>query len=107
MGGVTNYRKTFIIGGGDYSYGIYLYHTTLQQAIVSLGILTWYAVFMVSLPLVTVVAAMSWRLVEKPALSLRAYLTRRSSPRQAPVSRGPDRVEEERFAGQARGVAPL
>jgi peptidoglycan/LPS O-acetylase OafA/YrhL len=80
--GVTNYRRTFIIEGGDYSYGIYLYHMTLQQAIVSLGILTWYSVFMVSLPLVTVVAAMSWRLVEKPALSLRAYLTSRSSPRQ-------------------------
>jgi peptidoglycan/LPS O-acetylase OafA/YrhL len=36
--GVTNYRRTFIIEGGDYSYGIYLYHMTLQQAIVSLGV---------------------------------------------------------------------
>lgn len=81
--GVIDYRRTFIIRGGDYSYGIYLYHMTLQQVIVSLGILTWYAVFGVSLSLVTAVAAMSWRLVEKPALSLRRRLTSRSDPGQA------------------------
>jgi peptidoglycan/LPS O-acetylase OafA/YrhL len=81
--GVTNYRKTFVIKGGDYSYGIYLYHNTLQQAIVSLGILTWYGVFVLTLSLVTAIAAMSWRLVEKPALSLRKYLTKRSNPPQA------------------------
>jgi peptidoglycan/LPS O-acetylase OafA/YrhL len=80
--GVTNYHRTFIIKGGDYSYGIYLYHMTLQQVLVSLGLLTWYAVFIVALPLVTLIAAMSWRFVEKPALSLRTYL-KRSGPRQA------------------------
>jgi peptidoglycan/LPS O-acetylase OafA/YrhL len=81
--GVTNYPKTFVIRGGDYSYGIYLYHLTLQQAIASLGILAWYAVFIVSLPLVTLLAAMSWRFVEKPALSLRGRLIKRFKPQQA------------------------
>jgi peptidoglycan/LPS O-acetylase OafA/YrhL len=86
--GVINYRKTFVIRGGDYSYGIYLYHMTLQQAIVSLGILTWYTVFAVSLPLITVIAAMSWRLVEKPMLSLRKYLLNRPDSPQVQVAVG-------------------
>jgi peptidoglycan/LPS O-acetylase OafA/YrhL len=81
--GVTNYRKIFIIKGGDYSYGIYLYHFTLQQAIVSLGILAWYSVFIASLLLATVIAALSWGLVETPALSLRTYLTRRPNRHKA------------------------
>jgi peptidoglycan/LPS O-acetylase OafA/YrhL len=81
--GVINYPKTFVIRGGDYSYGIYLYHSTVQQALISLGLLTWYSVFVGGLVLVTGIAAMSWRLVEKPALSLRGYLTRGSRPRQA------------------------
>jgi peptidoglycan/LPS O-acetylase OafA/YrhL len=37
----------------------------------------------VSLSLTTAVAAMSWLLVEKPALSLRTYLTRRPNPHEA------------------------
>jgi peptidoglycan/LPS O-acetylase OafA/YrhL len=72
--GVTNYRRTFLIRSGDYTYGIYVYHSVLQQVIVSLGILTWYAVFGMSLALVVALASMSWHLVEKPALSLRKYL---------------------------------
>ena len=86
--GVTNYRKIFLIKGGDYSYGIYLYHFTLQQAIVSLGILAWYSVFASSLIIATAIAALSWNLVEKPALSLRVYL-RRPNPREASTTAFP------------------
>jgi peptidoglycan/LPS O-acetylase OafA/YrhL len=80
--GVINYPKTFVIRVGDYSYGIYLYHSTVQQALISLGLLTWYSVFGVGLVLVTGVAAMSWNLVEKPALSLRRFLKGKSNPQQ-------------------------
>jgi peptidoglycan/LPS O-acetylase OafA/YrhL len=89
--GVTNSHRTFIIKGGDYSYGIYLYHMTLQQVLVSLGLLTWYAVFIVGLPLVTLVASMSWHFVEKPSLSLRTYL-KRSGPGQAQADAVPAMV---------------
>jgi peptidoglycan/LPS O-acetylase OafA/YrhL len=81
--GVANHRKIFIIKGGDYSYGIYLYHMTLQQVLVAFGLLTWYSVFIVSLPLVTLIAALSWHFVEKPTLSLRPYLTKRNPPQAA------------------------
>ena len=80
--GVTNYHRTFIIRGGDYSYGMYLYHMTLQQVLVSLGLVTWYAPFIVTVPVVTMIAGMSWNFVEKPALSLSTYL-KRSDLRQA------------------------
>jgi peptidoglycan/LPS O-acetylase OafA/YrhL len=73
--GVTNYPRNFLIRGGDYSYGIYLYHFTFQQAIVALGVRAWYTNFILSLIAVTAIAAISWHWIEKPALSLRVYLT--------------------------------
>jgi peptidoglycan/LPS O-acetylase OafA/YrhL len=73
--GVTNYPRNFLIRGGDYSYGIYLYHFTFQQAIVAMGVRAWYMSFILSLMAVTAIAAMSWHWIEKPALSLRVYLT--------------------------------
>ena len=74
--GVTNYPKNFLIRAGDYSYGMYLYHFTLQQAIVAMGVRAWYISFILSLAAVTAMAALSWHWIEKPALSLRAYLMR-------------------------------
>jgi len=85
--GVTNYRRIFLIRSGDYTYGIYIYHSMLQQVIVSLGILTWYVVFGMSLVLVIALAAMSWSLVEKPALSLRKYVAKRAPQRDAALNR--------------------
>ena len=79
--GVTNFHKTVIIKGGDYSYGIYLYHCTIQQALVSVGILKWYGVFPTSAALAVAVAALSWHFVEKPALSFRRYLTKQPGAR--------------------------
>jgi peptidoglycan/LPS O-acetylase OafA/YrhL len=73
--GVSNYPRNFLIRGGDYSYGIYLYHFTFQQAIIGMGVRAWYTNFILSLIAVTAIAAMSWHWIEKPALSLRVYLT--------------------------------
>jgi len=64
---------------GDFSYGVYIYAFLLQQT------LAWFfgdrLSFTFHLVLVTVMtlmcACLSWHLVEKPALSLKKYLSRR------------------------------
>ncbi|QTN99310.1 acyltransferase [Brucella sp. 458] len=56
----------------DYSYGIYLYGWIVQQLVhYYLPEMRAYAVFVISLPLATVCAALSWFLVEKPCLALK------------------------------------
>lgn len=61
---------------GDYSYGIYLFGFPVQQAVVALlgtGI-SWYQNFLVSMPVILLLAMLSWRMVEEPALALRERL---------------------------------
>jgi peptidoglycan/LPS O-acetylase OafA/YrhL len=62
---------------GDYSYGIFLYGFPVQQAIYAMvGAHPWYMNFLLSLPVVLVLAVFSWNLVEKPALLLKSHLLR-------------------------------
>lgn len=70
----------------DYSFGIYIYAFPVQQAVIATGIGTtpasnMIAAFLLTLPL----AALSWHLVEKPALALkgRAQAFRRKIPTAA------------------------
>ncbi|MFT2007680.1 acyltransferase family protein [Pontibacter sp. 13R65] len=58
---------------GDFSYGIYLYGWPVQQLVMLyLGKeLTVMGLFMVSMAIVTPIAAFSWFLIEKPALKLK------------------------------------
>ena len=76
--GLTNFRKVRLIAASDYSYGIYLYGFAIQQCVARFGQVFrhWYVEFPLSLTIVTIVAAVSWHFVEKPALSLRRYLSR-------------------------------
>ncbi|MFA6157321.1 acyltransferase family protein [Mesorhizobium sp.] len=67
-----------ILEGGDYSYGVYLYHVPFIQLAILVGpsILVGTVVGIVTLTLtvgavVLCVAAISWHLIEKPVLSLR------------------------------------
>jgi len=55
---------------GDFSYGIYLYHYPVQQALVALGAASGspWALCALSLALVLPVAAASWFCIERPAL---------------------------------------
>jgi peptidoglycan/LPS O-acetylase OafA/YrhL len=68
----------------DYSYGIYIYAFFIQQ-IVQLHLPQWPTLAKAALAFVTVlpVAALSWHLVEKPALSLKK---RRSEMRGGAVT---------------------
>jgi peptidoglycan/LPS O-acetylase OafA/YrhL len=58
---------------GDYSYGLYLWGFPVEQAVAH-----WFGaptrpmlIFVISLPITLVLAALSWHLIEKPALRLK------------------------------------
>ena len=68
---------------GDYSYGLYVYSFPIQQALVQLvpGVAP-VGLFGLALPATLVVAALSWHVVEKPALGLKS---RFRSPLEGPA----------------------
>ena len=74
--GLTNPRKIAILRGADFSYGLYLYGFAIQQAIARIFPWShqWYINLALSLPLAAAFAALSWNLIEKPALRLRSVL---------------------------------
>jgi peptidoglycan/LPS O-acetylase OafA/YrhL len=76
--GLTNAPKTGFLKGADYSYGIYLYGSIVQQTFMALAPWGrhWWINIAVTVPAATAVAALSWHLVEKPALGLRKPLMR-------------------------------
>ncbi len=56
----------------DYSYGIYIYGFPLQQVAIALGAATPLANLGAGFAMTLVAAALSWHLVEKPALALKS-----------------------------------
>ena len=76
----------------DLSYGTYLYGWPVQQALRQLWPTGGAIALMASAIVITLgVAALSWRLVEKPALALKARaLGRRTVRTQDPLKRTPD-----------------
>jgi peptidoglycan/LPS O-acetylase OafA/YrhL len=76
--GLANPRKWFLVRWGDYSYGIFLYGFPIQQLVVSRGAVfhSWYANLLIAVPLTVAFAALSWTVVERPALSLRRHVAR-------------------------------
>lgn len=74
--GLCNPKKISVLKGADYSYGVFLYGFCIQQVFVSLGPWThhWWLNIAVCLPTATLVAALSWHFVEKPALGWRKQL---------------------------------
>lgn len=67
---------------GDVSYGIYIYAFPIQQLIghIRPGTNPWLSV-VIAFPITYVLAFISWRLIEKPALGLKKRLTRSREPR--------------------------
>lgn len=66
---------TRLLRGNDYSYGVYLFHVPVLNVLLSLGF-TGYALAGLSVMLVPLAAAISWHLVEKPAISQRGALSK-------------------------------
>lgn len=66
----------------DISYGFYLYHMVFINVFVELGLMGRLSYLLAALGLTTVAAFASWRLIEKPALSLKGgpLLGRRAAP---------------------------
>jgi peptidoglycan/LPS O-acetylase OafA/YrhL len=73
--GLLNPEKVSLLRGADYSYGLYIYHYVIQQALVFIlpNERHWYVVFPAVFVLGSGFAAFSWHLVEKPALTLKRY----------------------------------
>ncbi|MGI4881304.1 MAG: acyltransferase family protein [Janthinobacterium lividum] len=71
--GLTNPRKIPILMDGDYSYGIYLYASPIQQSVLALfpDHRTWWFNFGVALVPFCLFAAFSWHVVESPILGRR------------------------------------
>lgn len=63
--------KQFSAAAPDYSYGIYIYAFPMQQAAVALGATTPLANLGLAFAMAVPLAALSWHLVEKPALRLK------------------------------------
>ncbi len=72
---------------GDYSYGLYIYAPLVQQAVVYLfgGTMQPMVNFVLSAPITFVFAAVSWHLVEKPALKLKDRVWVRRQKDTVPV----------------------
>jgi peptidoglycan/LPS O-acetylase OafA/YrhL len=82
---------------GDLSYGLYLFGWPIEALVMHLsgGTARWWQLFLISLPLATLAALLSWRLVEGPMLQLKprrraASVSAPSAP--APGLRRPDRL---------------
>lgn len=78
-------RLSALTRPGDMSYGIYIYAFPIQQSVVAVfgGSASVFAVAGVSFVVTYAVAYASWRLVEAPALRLRARRTRSPIPATA------------------------
>jgi len=69
--GLLNPPRNNVLLSGDYSYGVYLYAFPIQQALIATSptFNIWYWHLPAALTLSFAMAALSWRFIEKPALS--------------------------------------
>ena len=76
----------------DLSYGVYIYAFPLQQLLLMVGLISAHPLLFTAISVVVTlpVAALSWFLVEKPALALKSRLKRGD----APVESAPDVLSE-------------
>lgn len=75
------------LGGGDYSYGLYLYHVPFMQLLVYLFPNAWtgdwwWTLFVVGFPVSLAAAMISWHVVEYPVLKLRKSFAIRHRPEE-------------------------
>lgn len=71
-GGHIPLPKPNFLGGGDFSYGVYLWHfPILQLLVMAFGFTQWWLLGLVALAPVLVAGALSWHLIERPVLQWR------------------------------------
>jgi peptidoglycan/LPS O-acetylase OafA/YrhL len=75
-------RSDTWLRGNDISYGIYIYHMVLVNAFVRLGYVGGFVEVIALTGLTSVIALVSWRVVEAPALRLKTYTVREQTVRQ-------------------------
>ncbi|WP_064694839.1 nodulation protein NodX [Rhizobium aegyptiacum] len=66
-----------LLRGQDLSYGIYLYHMLVMHTLIGIGWVGHWWLWIVEPVGTVVIAALSWALIEKPAMKLRASLVAR------------------------------
>jgi peptidoglycan/LPS O-acetylase OafA/YrhL len=70
--GLSDLPKLPLFDRGDYSYGVYLYHFPILQALQQLfGFSAWYGLMIAAIVPVTLMAMFSWHTIEKPLLRFR------------------------------------
>ena len=77
--GFMDGRFSSLFKKNDYSYGIYLFAFPIQQTVAafSLNGATWWQNTLVSYPIVLILAALSWHLIERPSLEFAKGLDKR------------------------------
>ncbi len=74
--GSSNKKRIKLIETADYSYGMYLYHFVILQTLYYFLPIThhYFTMVFAGVPLVVIFAALSWHLIERPALGFRGKL---------------------------------
>ncbi len=69
----SNVNLSTFLKGNDVSYGIYIYHMLVINFLVEIGFVTRWDFLLAAVIATTILAFLSWRYVEKPALKLKKY----------------------------------
>lgn len=104
--GITRFPKLPYFSTGDYSYGIYLYHYPIAQALIALFPNAWDIRLLhvvATLALVTLFATFSWHCIEKPVLGLRKRFAFANSMRTG-VEPSPQPAEESKLQTALRAA---
>ncbi len=68
----------------DYSYGIYIWHYPILQAVlVALPALSPLVLGAAAAPIILIIASVSWHFIEKPALTLKPTSSKKSAPSES------------------------
>lgn len=74
-----------VLGNNDISYGVYIYHMVVINVLVEWGFVGGFLPLAIAIILTMVIGYLSWRLIEKPALSLKKTRPLFAEPQAIPV----------------------
>ncbi len=69
-----------VLKGNDISYGVYIYHMIVVNALVQMALFSPTTNMAIMMTLTVAIALLSWRLIEKPSLSLKRTSVKRTAP---------------------------